>query len=172
MNPEINENDDKNKIAVQRLQQILQDRHLLWDTIFHHLEERKYDIGIDEFPLIRNIFLRCYNPFYCYNINPSDYFCCMLSRRDDHNMEYFIAWFKMFLCESRPNWMNYHVLLQKWTNCFLDDQKMFSEIIRQIDMLIELWKNVAPNDIQHRNDFVQHMVNQCSHQSKNDLNNL
>jgi hypothetical protein len=172
MVPEINEKNDQNKIVIQRLQKILQDRQLLWDMISCHLEERKHHIGIDEFWLVRNIFLRYYNPFYLYNINPQDYFFCMLTRRDDHNMEYFVAWFKFFLCESRPIWMNYDVLLQQWTNGFLHDQNMFSEIIRQIDMMIEMWKNVAPDDSQQTNSFVQHMVDQCFQQSKNDLNKL
>ena len=159
---------ETNKTSIQRLQDIFRKMSTLWEMVSEHLNERKHQIDVNEFALIQQIFFRYYNPFYFYTRNPQEYLLDMLSRADNPNIDYLTSWFNHFLCDSRPNWIDYRALLQQWTHCFRHDRSISSKILQQIDMFIDQWINVVPEDVQHTNYFVEHMVNQCFQQSKRD----
>ncbi|CAF3944692.1 unnamed protein product, partial [Rotaria sordida] len=118
----------------------------------------------NEFPFMCDIIFRSYNSYILHDIDRQQYLSRMLSRRDDRTMEYFITWFQYFLCDLNPDWVNYQSLLNLWTECFIYNQDMFSNIIKQIDMLIDSWTKVASQDHQRSNFFLTHMVTQCFRQ--------
>ncbi|CAF3907546.1 unnamed protein product, partial [Rotaria sp. Silwood2] len=167
MKNETNEvHDNITLAAIQRVKFIIETNSSIRDTIRKHLDERNYHISLDEFTFIRDIIFRSYNPYVLHDIDRQQYLSRMLSRRDDRQMEYFMAWFQYFLCDSNPDWMNYQSLLNLWTECFVYKQDLFSNIIKQIDVLIDSWTKVAPQDLQRSNFFLTHMVTQCFRQDQ------
>jgi hypothetical protein len=159
--------DDKNEAATKRIQFIFEINDTIRNTIGKCLNDKNFNISLEEFHFIREIIFRSYNQYILHNIDRQQYLLRMLSRRDDQTIDYFINWFQYFLCESNPDWMNYQILLNQWTECFVYNQDFFSKIIKQMDMLIERWTNVAPKDSQRSNFFIKHMVGQCFRQGRN-----
>jgi hypothetical protein len=164
--------DNITEATIQKVKFMLETNITIWDMIKRHLNDKNYHISLDEFPVIRDILFHYYNPYSLYEIDRQQYLSRMLSRRDDRTMDYFIVWFKYFLCESNPDWMNYQDLVNLWTECFFQNEELFSQIIKQIDMLIELWTKVAPDNHQRLTFFVTHMVTQCFRQGMNNLTRL
>jgi hypothetical protein len=62
--------------------------------------------------------------------------------------------------------MNYEELLCQWTECFVRDRDIFSQIIRQIDMLIQRSTEAVQDNHERVTDFVKHMVTKCFQQGK------
>jgi hypothetical protein len=131
------------------------------------LNEKNYHISLDEFPFICEIIFRSYNQYILHNIDRQQYLSRMLNRRDGQTLEYFTIWFQNFLCEPNSDWIDYQILLNQWTQCFVGNQDIFSKIIKQMDTLIERWKNAASKDSQRSNFFIKHMVGQCFRQGRN-----
>jgi hypothetical protein len=128
--------------------------------------EKNSCISPNEFPLIRDIIFHYYNEYILHGVNRQQYLSRMLIHQNEQKIEYLIAWFQFFLCESNPNWMNYQSLLGQWTECFVYKRDFFSRVIKQIDMLIGVWTKVAPEDRQRADFFIKHMVSQCFRQGK------
>lgn len=158
---------DINEAVTKRVQFIFETNGTVGEKIKRCLNENNYHISSDEFSLIRDIIFRFYNPILLYGIDRQEYLSRMLSRRDDRKTDYFIVWFQYFLCEVNADWMDYQTLLHQWTECFIQKQELFSNIIKKIDMLIEHWKKAAPNDNKRSTFFVTHMVTQCFRQGRN-----
>lgn len=155
-----------NEIATKQIQFILETNNTLRSAVGRYLNEKNYHIHLDEFPIIRDILFRSYNEFILHDINRQQYLSRMLSRRDNQTAEHFIVWFQFFLCKPNSDWVDYQILLDQWTECFFDKQDLFSNIIKQTDMLIEIWTNAAPNNTERVTFFIKHMVAQCLRQSK------
>jgi hypothetical protein len=158
---------DTNEAATKRIQFIFETNDTIRNTIGKCLNEKNYHISMEEFSFIREIIFRSYNQYILHNIDRQQYLSRMLSRRDDQTIDHFIIWFQYFLCESNPDWMNYQILLSQWTECIVYNQDLFSNIIKQMDMLIELWTKVAPKDSQRSTCFIKHIVGQCFRQGRN-----
>ncbi len=159
--------DNGSEAAIRQVKFIFETNGTMWDTIRRHLNEKNYHISLNELPVIRDILFHYYDQYFLYDIDRQIYLSRMLSRRDDRTIEYFIVWFQYFLCESNPDWMNYQDLVIQWTECFFQNPDLFSQIIKQIDTLIELWTKVAPDNHQRSAFFVAHMVTQCFRQGMN-----
>ncbi|CAF3763739.1 unnamed protein product, partial [Rotaria sp. Silwood1] len=161
--------DDK---SIQLIQSIFQTNDTLRNKIEPYLNGRNYNISVYEFSLIRDIFFHSYHSYLLLNINRQTYLFRTLFRRNDRATDYFLCWFEYFLCETDDNWIDYQALTRQWTECFISDQKIFSEIMEKVDSLIDLWIKVAPNKDQRSNFFVTHMVTQCFRQAHNRQNKL
>ncbi|CAF4612278.1 unnamed protein product [Rotaria sp. Silwood2] len=169
MKTQTNEIHDGTTTAVIKLViSIFEKNDLLWDTIIRILNEKNYHISSDEFPLIQNIIFHSYNPYFLHGINLQEYLKRMLSRRDDRTIDYFIEWFRYFLCDSIPDWLDSQSLLNDWTECFVSKKDLFLKIIEKIDALIGLWTDAAPQNNQRSLFFLKHMVAQCFRQGKHD----
>jgi hypothetical protein len=162
-----NENHDEvTAAATRRIQAVFEANHKLQHKIREYLNMKNHHASINDFPFIRDIIFRYYNPYLLHNIDCLRFLSQTLSRREDRTTEYFIVWFQSFLCESQPDWLNYQELLNQWTECFVHEREMFPKIIGQADMLIELWTKVAPDNEKRSSLFVTHMVTQCFRQGK------
>ncbi|CAF5025267.1 unnamed protein product, partial [Rotaria sp. Silwood1] len=126
-----------------------------------YLNEKNFHISIDEIPSIYAIIFRYFNPFLLPHIDRQQYILRTISRREDRTTDYFIEWFKHFLCQSNPDWMHYDELLYHWTECFVHNTYLFDDIIKQTDKLIELWTKVEPANDQRSGFFVEHIVKEC-----------
>ncbi|CAF3297892.1 unnamed protein product [Rotaria sp. Silwood2] len=156
--------------SIQLIQSVFQTNNTLRSKIESDLNRRNYNISTNEFPLIRDIMIRSYNSFLLHNINRQQYLLRTLNRRNDRTSDYFLSWFECFLCEIDEDWINYQELTRQWTECFVTNKKMLSEVMEKVDSLIDLWTKVAPNNNQRSNFFVTHMVAQCFRQENvNDL---
>lgn len=158
---------NENETATKQIQFILETNDAVRNAIGEYLNGINYHISLDEFPFIREILFRSYNQYILHNINRQQYLSRMLSRRDNQTDESFIVWFQYFLCEPDSDWVNYQILLGQWTECFVHNQDLFSKIIKQMDMLIARWANVAPQNAERSAIFIKHMVEQCLRQSRN-----
>ncbi|CAF4423205.1 unnamed protein product, partial [Rotaria sp. Silwood2] len=150
--------------SIQLIQSVFQTNNTLRSKIESDLNRRNYNISTNEFPLIRDIMIRSYNSFLLHNINRQQYLLRTLNRRNDRTSDYFLSWFECFLCEIDEDWINYQELTRQWTECFVTNKKMLSEVMEKVDSLIDLWTKVAPNNNQRSNFFVTHMVAQCFRQ--------
>ncbi|CAM4953944.1 unnamed protein product, partial [Rotaria socialis] len=159
-----------NSKSTQIIQRIFQKSDPLQISIEQYLDSRRYSITSHEFPLVRDILIRSYNSELMHNINRQEYLLRMLTYRKEHKTDHFIEWFKCFLCETDENWIRYQDLVYHWTNCFVKDQIALFEIMKEVDLLIDLWIKVAPNNNQRSDFFVAHMVTQCF--SQENVNNL
>ncbi|CAM4864589.1 unnamed protein product [Rotaria socialis] len=159
-----------NSNSTQIIQRIFQKSDFLQISIEKYLDSRSYSITSHEFPLVRDILIRSYNSELMHNINRPEYLLRMLTYRKEHKTDHFIEWFKCFLCETDENWIRYQDLVYHWTNCFVKDQIALFEIMKEVDLLIDLWIKVAPNNNQRSDFFVAHMVTQCF--SQENVNNL
>ncbi|CAF1677650.1 unnamed protein product, partial [Adineta ricciae] len=153
--------DDLNEKAIQKIKFIFETNFSLRSTFGTYLNERNHHITVDEFPLIRDIILRYYNEYVLHDINRSQYLLRTLACRKDRTIDYFINWFKFFLCESNPNWLRYEEIVQQWTDCFAHQPERFAEVIKQIDILMKLWAQVSPENVQRSNFLATHMVGEC-----------
>jgi hypothetical protein len=161
--------DDNNKVVTKRIQFIFETNDTIRNTIGKYLNEKNYRISLEEFSSIREIIFRSYNQYILHNIDRQQYLSRILIRRDDQKLEFFLAWFRYFLCESNPDWMNYRSLIIQWTECFFYNQDLFPQIIKQMDTLIERWTTVAQKDHKRSTFFITHMVGQCFRKSKKSL---
>lgn len=153
--------DNKNEVVVQKIKFILETNSVMRNTLGSHMNARNHHIAENEFPIVRDIIFRCYNPYVLHDIDRQQYLLRTLSRRDNRTIDYFTAWFKNFLCESNPDWMNYEALLQRWTSCFAHDENLLTAIIKQVDRLYEQWSGAALADYQRSVFFATHMATLC-----------
>ena len=156
--------DENNEFVTKRIGLILQTNTSLRHVVTTCLTEKNPRIIPDEFPLIRDIIFRYYNEFILYQINWEQYLIRMLTHQKKQNIEYFMVWFQHFLCQPNPSWIKYQVLLREWTNALFYKQDSFPKVIKQIDMLTEIWTKVAPEDRQRSDFFILHMASQCFRQ--------
>ena len=152
--------------TTKRIHFILETNKSLRTLVNKRLTEKNSEIIPDEFPLIRDILFNYHNGYILHGIDQQQYLSRMLTHQNKTNLDYLLAWFQCFLCDSNPHWMNYQSLLGQWTECFVYKQDSFSRMIEQIDMLIEIWTRVAPQDQQRVDFFIEHMVSQCFRQGK------
>lgn len=157
--------DGINESVSERIHFIFETNPRLRTTVYNYLTEKNSSISPDEYPLIRDILFRYYNEFLLHNINCQQYLSRMLTYLNEQTIDYLILWFKHFLCESNPKWMNYQNLLRQWTDCLFSKQHFFSQTIKQMDVLIDMWNNAALEDHQRSHFFIEHMASRCFHQS-------
>ena len=159
---ETNEAADDIKVAATRkVRFILEINGTMRNCFGSCLKEKNHRITFDELSLTRDIIFRFYNEFLLHDIDRQQFLCHTIPCQNDQTMNYFVEWFKCFLCDSNPDWMCYIELLNRWTNCFVRNNKLFRGIINQIDELIELWERVETDNNKRSTYFVKHMVYQC-----------
>ncbi|CAF1188657.1 unnamed protein product [Rotaria sp. Silwood1] len=164
---EINETNNRvRESATQKIQLICESNLKMKQSFEVYLNEKNFHISIDEIPSIYAIIFRYFNPFLLPHIDRQQYILRTISRREDRTTDYFIEWFKHFLCQSNPDWMHYDELLYHWTECFVHNTYLFNDIIKQIDKLIELWTKVELANDQRSGFFVEHIVKECFRHGK------
>ncbi|UJR16715.1 hypothetical protein I4U23_003615, partial [Adineta vaga] len=164
--PTKEDNNDSNGGSNKTIKFVLETNRTLQNTFKNYLNEINHHISLDEFPLVRDIIFRSYNSYLLYDFDRQQYLSRMLARRNNQTVDYFIGWFKYFLCESNAEWIDYQKLTHQWTECFVHNEILLLQILQQIDMLIELWIKTVPND-RHRSEFfIAHMVTQCFRQDQ------
>lgn len=150
----------------QLIQSILQTNDTLRNKIEAYLNRKANNLTILEFPFVHNILFRSYHAYLLHNINRQQFLSRTLIHRKDHTSDYFTTWFECFLCQTTEDWLNYKELTRQWTECFIRNRKLISEIMEKIDLLIDLWIKAEPNNTDRLNFFVTHMVTQCFQHGK------
>jgi hypothetical protein len=158
--------DNMNAATTRRIQLVFEKNNLLWNKITKYLTGKNGHVSMNDFSHIRDIIFRSFNAYVLYNIDRQSFLSLTLIHRDGRTSDYLTLWFTHFLGESHQNWMNYGELLCQWTECFVRDRQIFSQIIRQIDMFIERWTEAVQDNHERVTYFVKHMVTECFRQGK------
>lgn len=152
----------KNKSeATEKIAFILETNGTLRDTFIKYLNEKSSHIRSSEFPDVHEIIFNSYNSSLLYGIDRQQYILRMLDCRSDRTVEYFTAWFQYFLCDLNSLRINHSDLLKRWTDSFVRDFDLLSEVIKQVDHLAAYLTESAPEDPERSGSFLQHMVTQC-----------
>jgi hypothetical protein len=89
----------------------------------------------------------------------------MINAYSSYSYEFFKQWFHSFLLFNEEineiNKKDYQDLLQHWSTHFLRSHEITMQILMDIDLLIQTFKNQ-----QYQSIFIQHMISLCFRQGK------
>ena len=109
-----------------------------------------------------------YNPILLFNLDKQTYLHSIFNQHEQRSYNFYVKWFEYFLCDAsyannEGEWYHSQLLMNEWLDKVVRNPVLFSQIMNEMDSLLEQLNNTVNNNLNNRSFtyFVKCMIDKC-----------